>query len=241
MSTGSGSDRGREGSDYFGLFGSPRSESFDLDPRLGYGDEDEDEGAPGDPYFLSRRFKEDLTSTDVHTRRRTISTLSTLSGGSSYIGTEFGGAENRNDDGRPAGLARSASMLPALGGHGRTRKDSVTTKPGRRSHSIDVQLHSSSTTTTPEHPAQSSDESANIEAGSSMTYEDLVHHLDWTTRASSPYVTTSFSFFWCLWEAVRRYKLAVKQDVEIAVIDARSVIGRAKTALEILRGVEGGK
>ncbi|EJD01953.1 uncharacterized protein FOMMEDRAFT_32739, partial [Fomitiporia mediterranea MF3/22] len=71
-----------------------------------------------------------------------------------------------------------------------------------------------------------------------MTYADLVRHLDWTTRSSSPYVTTSFSFFWCLWDAVRRYKLAVKHDVEIAIIDARKVRERAKTALEVLRGVE---
>ena len=71
-----------------------------------------------------------------------------------------------------------------------------------------------------------------------MTYNDLVRHLDWTTRSSSPYVTTSFSFFWCIWEAVRRYKLGVKHDVEIAVIDARRVQGRAKTALEVLRSAD---
>ncbi|KAH8112956.1 hypothetical protein DFH11DRAFT_1511172, partial [Phellopilus nigrolimitatus] len=75
----------------------------------------------------------------------------------------------------------------------------------------------------------------------SLTYAELVSHLDWTTRSGSPYVTTSFSFFWCLWEAVRRYRLGVKHGVEIAVIDARKVRTRARTALEVLRGVEGDK
>lgn len=71
-----------------------------------------------------------------------------------------------------------------------------------------------------------------------MTYEDLQRHLDWTTRSQSPYVTTSFSFFWALWEAVRRYRFGMKHDVEIAVVDARKLRGRAKTALEVLRNVE---
>ena len=71
-----------------------------------------------------------------------------------------------------------------------------------------------------------------------MTYADLQRHLDWTTRSQSPYVTTSFSFFWALWEAVRRYRLGVKHDVEIAVVDARRLRGRARTALEVLRGVD---
>ncbi|CAK5264025.1 unnamed protein product [Mycena citricolor] len=70
-------------------------------------------------------------------------------------------------------------------------------------------------------------------------YESIATHLDWTTRQSSPYVSTSFSFYWALWEAVRRYHYGVKHDVEIAVIDARcaSVFKRAVVVLDVLRGV----
>jgi hypothetical protein len=69
----------------------------------------------------------------------------------------------------------------------------------------------------------------------SSTYEDAARHMDWTTRSSSPFISTSFSFVWAIWEAVRRYRANVKHDIEIAVIDARAVAGRAVTALELLR------
>ncbi|EPQ50847.1 hypothetical protein GLOTRDRAFT_112617, partial [Gloeophyllum trabeum ATCC 11539] len=67
------------------------------------------------------------------------------------------------------------------------------------------------------------------------TYADAVRHLDWTTKSTSPFVSTSFSFAWAVWEACRRYKLNVKHDVHIAVIDARALVGRAVTAIELLR------
>ncbi|KZT08133.1 uncharacterized protein LAESUDRAFT_736057 [Laetiporus sulphureus 93-53] len=67
------------------------------------------------------------------------------------------------------------------------------------------------------------------------TYADVVQHLDWTTRSSSPYVSTSFSFAWAIWEATRRYHFGMKHSVEIAVIDAKAVAGRAVTAVELLR------
>lgn len=66
------------------------------------------------------------------------------------------------------------------------------------------------------------------------TYADVVQHLDWTTRSSSPYISTSFSFAWAIWEAIRRYHVNVKHDVEIAVIDARALSDRAITAVELL-------
>lgn len=66
------------------------------------------------------------------------------------------------------------------------------------------------------------------------TYADVVRHLDWTTRSSSPYISASFSFAWAIWEAIRRYHRNVKHDVEIAVIDARAVADRAVTAAEVL-------
>ncbi|CCL99387.1 uncharacterized protein FIBRA_01405 [Fibroporia radiculosa] len=69
----------------------------------------------------------------------------------------------------------------------------------------------------------------------SPTYADAAHHLDWTTRSSSPYVSTSFSFAWAIWEATRRYHHGVKHSVEIAVIDAKAVSSRAVTAVELLR------
>jgi hypothetical protein len=67
------------------------------------------------------------------------------------------------------------------------------------------------------------------------TYADVTQHMEWTTRAFSPFISTSFSFVWALWEAVRRYRVNVKHDVEIAVIDARALVGRAVTAAELLR------
>ncbi|PBK76128.1 hypothetical protein ARMSODRAFT_950523 [Armillaria solidipes] len=67
------------------------------------------------------------------------------------------------------------------------------------------------------------------------TCEEVTRHLDWTTRSSSPFISTSFSFAWAIWEALRRYKSGVKHDVEIAVIDAASLKGRAATAIQVLR------
>ncbi|KAG6811891.1 hypothetical protein H0H93_014115, partial [Arthromyces matolae] len=70
-----------------------------------------------------------------------------------------------------------------------------------------------------------------LHAGS---YEDVVAHMDWSTKSSSPYVSTSFSFVWAIWEALRRYHLGVKKDVEIAVIDAHAVAKRAATTVQLL-------
>ena len=70
---------------------------------------------------------------------------------------------------------------------------------------------------------------------SPATYADVAHHMEWTTKSTSPFVSSSFSFAWALWEAVRRYHGNMKHDVEIAVIDARLVADRAVTALELLR------
>ncbi|EIN14544.1 hypothetical protein PUNSTDRAFT_96496 [Punctularia strigosozonata HHB-11173 SS5] len=75
--------------------------------------------------------------------------------------------------------------------------------------------------------------STSTSAGSS--YADAARHLDWTTRNTSPYISTSFSFAWAVWEAARRYQNNVKHDVHIAVIDARALVGRAVTALSLLR------
>lgn len=67
------------------------------------------------------------------------------------------------------------------------------------------------------------------------TYADVARHMEWTTRSSSPYVSTSFSFAWAIWEAVRRYHTGVKKDVEIAIIDATALDGRAATAIQLLK------
>ncbi|KAF5384389.1 hypothetical protein D9615_003397 [Tricholomella constricta] len=67
------------------------------------------------------------------------------------------------------------------------------------------------------------------------TYDDVARHMDWTTKASSPYISTSFSFIWSIWEALRRYHLGIKKDVEIAVIDASALTDRAVTAVQLLR------
>ncbi|KAF4612876.1 hypothetical protein D9613_010999 [Agrocybe pediades] len=67
------------------------------------------------------------------------------------------------------------------------------------------------------------------------SYADVAQHMDWTTRTSSCYVSTSFSFAWSIWEAVRRYHQGVKKDVEIAIIDSTALGGRAATALQLLQ------
>ncbi|GBE89805.1 hypothetical protein BKA93DRAFT_793571 [Sparassis latifolia] len=67
------------------------------------------------------------------------------------------------------------------------------------------------------------------------TYADVAQYMNWTTRSSSPYVSTSFSFAWAIWEATRRYHHGVKHAVEIAIIDAKAVASRAVTAVELLR------
>ncbi|KAI0083781.1 hypothetical protein BDY19DRAFT_987807 [Irpex rosettiformis] len=78
--------------------------------------------------------------------------------------------------------------------------------------------------------------SAAFSAGASgaSTYADVAQHMDWTTRAASPFISTSFSFAWALWEAIRRYHTGIKHNVEIAVIDARAVADRSTTAVELL-------
>ncbi|KAI0357024.1 hypothetical protein OH77DRAFT_1588870 [Trametes cingulata] len=72
-------------------------------------------------------------------------------------------------------------------------------------------------------------------APGSYTYADVARHMDWTTRATSPFVSTSFSFAWAIWEATRRYHHGMKHSIEIAVIDAKALVGRAVTAVELLR------
>lgn len=67
------------------------------------------------------------------------------------------------------------------------------------------------------------------------SYSDVATHMEWTTRSQSIFLSTSFSFAWSIWEAVRRYHHGMKKDVEIAVIDASAVMGRAATAVELLK------
>lgn len=70
---------------------------------------------------------------------------------------------------------------------------------------------------------------------STSSYTDVAQHMDWTQRHMSPYISTTFSFAWAIWEATRRYRVGLKHDIEIAIIDARQLAGRAATALELLR------
>ncbi|PFH51182.1 hypothetical protein AMATHDRAFT_89519, partial [Amanita thiersii Skay4041] len=65
-------------------------------------------------------------------------------------------------------------------------------------------------------------------------YTDVATHMRWTTQHLSPYITTSFSAFWSIWEAVKRYHHGVKQDIHIAIIDAQAVSDRAVTAAQLL-------
>lgn len=71
-------------------------------------------------------------------------------------------------------------------------------------------------------------------AGVQWSYAEVAKHMEWTTRSSSSYITTSFSFSWAIWEAVRRYHLGVKKDIQIAIIDAALLVGRAATVVQLL-------
>lgn len=67
------------------------------------------------------------------------------------------------------------------------------------------------------------------------TYADGVQYMDWTTRSKSPYISTSFSFIWSIWEALRRYHKEMKQDIQIAVVDARTLVGTGVVAAHLLQ------
>lgn len=90
--------------------------------------------------------------------------------------------------------------------------------------------HRSSSMHTVAGPTRAQDDTDSLK-----TFESVAKYMDWKTRSSSPYVSTTFSFAYALWDAVKRYKIGMKHDVEIAVIDAQAVRGRAVTALELLR------
>ncbi|KAI6026033.1 hypothetical protein EDC04DRAFT_2721655 [Pisolithus marmoratus] len=70
---------------------------------------------------------------------------------------------------------------------------------------------------------------------STSSYQDVALHMDWTQRHKSPFISTTFSFMWAIWEATRRYRVGLKHDIEVAVIDSRMLAGRAATTLELLR------
>lgn len=67
------------------------------------------------------------------------------------------------------------------------------------------------------------------------SYADVARHLEWTTRSTSSYISTSFSFSWSIWEAIRRYHQGIKKDVEIAIIDSTALGGRAATAIQLMQ------
>jgi len=67
-----------------------------------------------------------------------------------------------------------------------------------------------------------------------VDYTDVANHMDWTTRVTSPFISTSLSFAWCIWDAVRRFHHGVKKDVEVAIIDGRAIADQAATAIELL-------
>jgi len=67
------------------------------------------------------------------------------------------------------------------------------------------------------------------------TYAEVARHMEWTTKSKSCYISASFSFAWAVWEAVKRYHIGVKKDVQIAIIDVSSLGGRAATAIQLLK------
>lgn len=84
-------------------------------------------------------------------------------------------------------------------------------------------------------PVDISDATLKFPDLSAGSYSEVARHMEWTTRSTSPYISTSFSFSWSIWEAVRRYHFGVKKDVQIAIIDASALKGRAATAVQLLQ------
>jgi hypothetical protein len=178
---------------------------------------------PSDPYFLGYKFKEreDSEQQGIPKRQRRLSSMS-FSG----MGTGMMTPMRRGSDGDSDSDTAVMSSHSWTGGRRpRTGSMSVTSSPFSRP----LHHRSSSLHTVAGLPHAQDD----IDA--LKTYESVARYMDWKTRSSSPYVSTTFSFAYALWDAVKRYKMGMKHDVEIAVIDARAVKGRAVTALELLR------
>ena len=186
----------------------------------------------------------------AHFRRRTLSTLSNLSGGpdaGAYTGNNYdydhlpSDAEN-NIGGMGGGVPRSMSMMS----NQRRRTDSFTLPRLWNKRSVTLghvsfALDSNGKATPSRLTSPMSIAPGNADSFAcpmDITYADLQRHLGWATGSQSPHVTTSFIFFWALWKALRRYQLGVKRDVEFAVVDARRLYGRARTASEVLREVD---
>ena len=181
-----------------------------------------------DPYFLGYKFKdrddaEQESERTIPTRQRRLSSMS-FSGVGTGSFTPRRGGEGDSGDNSDSDTAVMSSHSWSRG-HRRSGSMSVTSSPSSR-----PLHHRSSSVNAVARPPRAHDDLDALKS-----FESVARYMDWKTRSSSPYVSTTFSFAYALWDAVKRYKMGVKHDIEIAVIDARAVKGRAVTALELLR------
>ncbi|KAG1872967.1 hypothetical protein DFJ58DRAFT_884952 [Suillus subalutaceus] len=50
---------------------------------------------------------------------------------------------------------------------------------------------------------------------STSSYADVAQHMDWTQRHMSPYISTTFSFAWAIWEATRSSPVELRPALEL--------------------------
>ncbi len=209
-----------------------------------------DDGDGDEPFFLSPRSKElrdaasDIGSpSEWRPRPRTLSTLSRFSGmsgmsGFSDISTTAGamsdswtsvGAETTADEDMMIDVdSEDKEAENTVSELGLTRSLSSAlivphspTKMHRRAMSSEARSQPASMSSSMAMPGLSEDSQVLDEKPSLST---LLAHLDPGKRTTSPCVSASMSFFYAIWEAVRRYKINVKYDVEIAIIDGRAFV-----------------
>ena len=185
---------------------------------------------PANPYFLGYKFKdrdaenveEQHTQWTTPKRQRRLSSMSFSGMGTGTFTPRRGGDGSGDNSDSDTAVMSTRSWI---GERRRTGSMSLTSSP----YSRPLHHRSSSIHTVAGLPNTHDD----IE--SLKTFESVARYMDWKTRSSSPYVSTTFSFAYAIWDAVKRFKVGMKHDIEIAVIDARAVKGRAVTALELLR------
>ena len=208
----------------------------------------------GDPsyddeaFFLSPRSKSQRESSESgpgyrpHTRQRTLSSISGMSGMSgfsesstaggmsdswtsageeTYVDPDFSNEKEKEnlEDSVVSNLGLTRSISSAL------IVPASPSKMTRRAMSFDSRpAGSASMASSISMPASTPPLDLSIEKPSLST---LLAHLDPGTRTTSAYVSASMSFFYALWEAVRRYRVNVKHDVEIAIMDAQEFVPEA--------------
>lgn len=221
---------------------SRRSSYFSAQSTVADGDIADDEA-----FFLSPRSKSQRDATsDVgfspggrHTRPRTLSALSGMSGmsgfsesstagglsdswasagGKTYVDVDHSGDEKEDKDNVVSELGLTRSISSAL------VMPSSPSRITRRAMSYDSRPAGPSSMNSSISMPASTPMDGSLDFTEKPTLSTLLAHLDPGSRTSSYFVSSSMSFYYALWEAVRRYRVNVKHDVEIAIMDGREFV-----------------